>query len=335
MSIDIQPEDRAVFDRLKSTGHISAGLRRVITQQYNYCSCCDHLIFPGRPGFAGYSATDTPLLTCAKCASNHLVQLATPVYPKMNLDISIPDETVLWRYMDFAKFTALLLQGGLYLPRADLMDDQFEGAIGLASREADWDKFYLDYFRKVVSGPSPSGEPISISPEDIEEQAQRLLRQTKAGSATARSRPVSCWHANSGESEAQWRLYCPPQTFGVALRSSVGRLWDAMAGEQNAVVGRVHYLDFSRAFAVTGRERIFCKRASLSHEREVRAVILDDELDPPRGRLVGCDLAALIDTIVLSPFVPDWFEAVMADVLAKYDLLIPVRRSDLLEAPFY
>ncbi|WP_417233035.1 hypothetical protein [Brevundimonas sp.] len=336
MNIDIQPEDQAIFDRLKSTGRMTAGLRRKITQQHNWCSCCDKMIFPYRPAFAGYDADDKPVLACAKCAVTRVTELATPVYPKMNLDISLPDETVLWRYMDFSKFVAMLMQRGLYLPRASNMEDKFEGAAGLARREHVWDEHYLKRYREVVSGPGPDGRPINISPEDIECEARRLLRSTKAATVASRSRPISCWHANAGESEAQWRLYCPPQTMGIAVKSSVDRLWNAMSGEQNAVVGRVHYLDFNTAFAVTGRERIFCKRASLAHEREVRAVILEDDghEDTP-GRLVGCDLAALIDVVVLSPFAPEWFQWVLSDVISKFGWSIPVVKSDLLDPPFY
>lgn len=336
MNIDIQPEDQEVFSRLKSTGRITAGLRRLITQQHNWCSCCDKLIFPYRPAFAGYDAADKPVVACARCAATQLAELATPEYPKLNLDVSIPDETTLWRYMDFSKFVAMLMQKGLYLPRASNMDDKFEGAVGLARREHVWDEHYLKRYREIVSGPGPEGKPIWTTTEDIEEQAQRLLLSTKSATASARSRPISCWHANEGESEAQWRLYCPPQTVGVALKSSVGRLWDAMSSEPKAVVGRVHYLDFNRAFAVTGRERIFCKRSSLAHEREVRAVLLEDRDDEAApGHLISCDLTVLIEEIVLSPFAPEWFVWVLADLIEKYGFTIPVVRSDLLDPPFY
>src|SRR5690606_37359330 len=136
-------------------------------------------IFPYRPAFAGYDAENNPVLACAKCAEARIIELATPVYPKMNLDISISDKTVLWRYMDFSKFVAMLMQKGLYLPRASNMDDKFEGAAGLARREHVWDEHYLKRYREIVSGPGPDGTPITTSPEDIEGEAQRLLRSTK------------------------------------------------------------------------------------------------------------------------------------------------------------
>ena len=66
---DIEPEDQLVFDRLKSTGRITHSLRRLMTAQWNTCSVCDHIAFPGRPLFAGYGEGDEPLYTRSCCAN--------------------------------------------------------------------------------------------------------------------------------------------------------------------------------------------------------------------------------------------------------------------------
>jgi hypothetical protein len=78
MAINIQRADQAVFNRLKSTGRITHGLRRVMTQQWNKCLICNHVVLGGRPVFAGYDAENTPLLVGACCAER-LAELATPV----------------------------------------------------------------------------------------------------------------------------------------------------------------------------------------------------------------------------------------------------------------
>ena len=45
-------------------------------------------------------------------------------------DYEIPkDDSVIWRFLDLAKFIALQKQRALYLPRADKYEDQFEGAV--------------------------------------------------------------------------------------------------------------------------------------------------------------------------------------------------------------
>jgi hypothetical protein len=319
---------------LKSTGRITHGLRRAITQQWNECVCCGNRALNGRPVFAGYDADNRPVLVGA-CCSGQLVELATPIYPTGTLNLSIDDVQPIWRYMDFAKFVAMLQQGGLYFPRADKLEDRFEGAVGLASREADWDRFYLDFFRKAVISPPPGYSPPVLSEEQIEKTAQRLLREMKSDALRIRSLLVSCWHANDVESEALWRLYCPPATLGVAIQSTVGRLWDATNQDTSAVVGRVHYLDFRHSFAGHQKERIFCKRLSLSHEREVRAILDNDHASPVAGRTLVCDLNALIIEVIISPFAPSWFTDVVSEVISKFGYSLHVRQSQLLDEPFY
>lgn len=329
----ISADDQKIFDRLKSTGRITHALRKMLTQQWNKCISCGSAALGGRPVFAGFTAFEEPLLVGACCA-HRLSELATPVYPTGTLDLSVRDNQSVWRYMDFAKFVALLQGGGLYFPRADTLDDRFEAAIGLASRQPDWDKFYLSYFREAVVSPPP-GYPIpELSTEDIDARAKRLLAQLKAGSMMARSTLVSCWHANEGESEALWRLYCPPSTNGVAIRSDVGKLWGAMSNSTGATVGRVHYLDFRHAFA-HGNERIFCKRASLSHENEVRIVLNNDRQSPVPGRSIACDVQALVCEVVISPFAPSWFSSVMTETINRFGYELEVRQSELLDEPFY
>ena len=134
--INIEKEDREIFDRFVSNGKINAGLRRLMTQQWNKCSLCQQSIPTGRPAFAGYGAGGTPLYVDAKCAV-FLVELATPVYFSNDLDLSVSNDQQLWRYMDFAKFAAMLRERSLYFPRADKLGDPFEGAFGLARRESD------------------------------------------------------------------------------------------------------------------------------------------------------------------------------------------------------
>jgi hypothetical protein len=305
-----------------------------MTQQWNRCVSCSQQTPNGRPAFAGYGARGTPLLVGACCA--HLLQeLATPVYWTGTLDLSIEDGQSVWRYMDFAKFVAMLQQGGLYFPSADKLEDPFEGAIGLVRKEPEWDEFYLDFFRKTVMSPPPGYSPPEFSEERIESEAKRLLKEIKASSSHVRSLLVSCWHANDTESEALWRLYCPPPTPGIAIRSTVGQLWDATRQDASAVVGRVHYVDFRYFFATIQKERIFCKRQSLSHEREVRATLRNDYKDPTAGKIVTCDLGVLIEEVTVSPFAPLWFSDVVCGIIEKFGYAFEVQPSELLEEPFY
>jgi hypothetical protein len=331
--INFEDKDRDVFRRLKSSGRISSGLRRVMTQQHNRCSICGKLIEDKRPAFAGYDCAGSPLLACADC-SDTLKELATPVYWSGTLDLSIDEKQALWRYMDFSKFVAMLQQGGLYFTRAASFSDPFEGAAGIASREIAWNRHYLDFFKDAVITPPPGYPPVKKTEVEVDQEAARLLDQLKTGYSRARDLLVSCWHMNDVESEALWQIYCSPGAPGVAVRTNAERLWGATRNEQNANVGKVHYIDFTKRFA-SGDQRIYCKRSSLAHEREVRAVLPNDFAKPLNGRLVPCDLNDLVEQVVVSPYAPPWFQSVVEETISKFGYSVPVAASEIEEAPFY
>jgi hypothetical protein len=144
----------------------------------------------------------------------------------------------------FAKFVALLEHRAIYLARADRLGDTFEGAAGITDRRPQWDAFYLDFFRHAVSTVPGQEEPPSTM--HVEQEAARLLREfSTIGERDRRRTFVSCWHANTGESEALWRLYCPPPMMGVAIHTNARLLIDALGDDPQVKLGRVQYVDFS------------------------------------------------------------------------------------------
>lgn len=331
--INLEDSDQAVFRRLNSSGRISNDLQCVMTQQYNLCSKCGKTVANRRPAFAGYDCAGVPLLVCAEC-SNALEELATPVYWSGKLDLSIEVDQALWRYMDFSKFVAMMQQGGLYFTRASNFSDPFEAAAGIASQENVWNQHYLDFFKRAVVTPPP-GFPISEMTEvEVDREAARLLEQLKTGYARARDLLVSCWHLNDVESEALWQIYCSPGAPGVAVRTNVDRLWRAIRNEPGANVGKVHYIDFKQGFS-SGDQRIYCKRSSLAHEREVRAVIPNDRAAKLDGRLMPCDVNDLIEQVVVSPYAPPWFQSVVKETIKKFGYSLPVEISEIEAIPFY
>lgn len=333
-NIDIQPEDTAVFDRLKSNGKITHQLRRMITQQWNICVTCGNEILEKRPAFAGYNKNDEPLFVGACCAKN-LNELASPIYWTGTLNLSVCDDMPVWRYMDFAKFVSMLNQQGLYFASAKSFSDPFEGAIGLATRQENWDNHYLDFFKEAVTTPPPGHSQKEMSDEKLESEAQRLLKSIKGSSSHVRNALISCWHENNDESEALWQLYCPALGPGLAIRSTVGKLWNATSTAGNVTVGRVKYIDFKKDYASIQNERIFCKRQSLSHEREVRIVIQNDRQNPKGGLKLECDLNVLIDEIVVSPFAPPWFLDVLISTIETFGYSFHTRPSSIVDEPFF
>ena len=225
---------------------------------------------------------------------------------------SPPDDTVLWRYMDFTKFVSLLEKSALFFCRADLLGDPFEGSISPASPAA--------------------------NPQAPTEGSYRLhaidLREI------ARLAHVSCWHAGEFESEAMWRLYAREKD-GIGIRTDFSRFRHAFVGDQAVHASTVQYRDYRTASIPfhNGLLPLFHKRMSFEHEREVRALVLrvpsEDWPIEARGRYCEVDLAELIGEIVVAPFAEDWFFDLVHSVAGRYGLGERVRASTLSDDPTF
>jgi hypothetical protein len=240
---------------------------------------------------------------------------------------------VLWRYMDFTKYAHLLSSRSLYFPSAACFDDVFEGAKGLAEHKHKWDAHYLDFFRQAIRS-APRGESIEPSAEDIEANAQRLLRDIEVGGQMDRERTfISCWHESAHESEAMWKLYSTSMSYAVAIQTTVESAYVALGKNPRISIGRVEYVDFETYFAnINGA--FWRKRKSFEHEREVRLVISDPS-DAAPGRLLACEIPILVQSVIVSPKSPEWFLPLVEDLTAKFGFQLPVKKSRLAVQPFF
>ena len=96
-------------------------------------------------------------------------------------------QTELWRYMDLARFLALIDRKELYFSRLHEFEDTWEGA---------W---------------SPSDPLFRRDPEYMKLAASHLTSSLPL---------VSCWHENETESVAMWKLYVSGKE-GVAIKTTV------------------------------------------------------------------------------------------------------------------
>ncbi|MDR3502216.1 MAG: DUF2971 domain-containing protein [Legionella sp.] len=232
----------------------------------------------------------------------------------VNRDISI------WRYMDLPKFLALLSTRMLYFPRADLLGDKFEGSVSNINA-----KLYLERYH---------ANPGNVASPDRE--IYRGLREYVY---------VSCWHMNESESAAMWSLY-GGQKGAIAIRTTYSSLAEALP--EDAILGKVTYADYQNHFIPEDFiETIYMhKRASFSHEREVRALLFNipkgnsensDLRTPIRspGISIPVDLDTFIRTVYLSPEAPTWYEELLRDLLRRYGTSLDLLRSDLDDDPIF
>lgn len=302
-----------------------------MNRSYDGCQTCGSRLPGNEFALAGYGASGEPMYV-GLCCKELLTEVATPVYWWWEPDKRCDPKTRLWRYMDLAKFIALIDSRSLHFARADLLGDSFEGATGNMAERARWDAFYLDSFRQAVR--TAPGRESPLSDEEVDAQANRLLKGFSQSAITERRQLyVSCWHASPGESEALWRIYCPPPTAGVAIETTADRLLRSV-GRASVRLGKVRYLDFRTEYAGV-HDRIFCKRKSLSHESEVRLVTRRLHSSPPKGWLSPVDLSTLVVSIVPSPFAPEWFVPLLQSLLLKYEASGAVVRSEISAEPFF
>jgi len=156
---------------------------------------------------------------------------------------------------------------------------------------------------------------------------------------------------NENESAAMWEI-CLKSNEGVAIQSTFKRLKDSfiLHKEDEILIGKVKYIDYKNNTIPKGNifNPFLYKRKAFEHEKELRAVIM--KFAPPEeiigkhilyvdpkwfGIYVKTDLDVLIDKIVVSPNVPDWFIDLVESIVKKYKLNKKLEPSELSKDPPY
>ncbi len=224
-----------------------------------------------------------------------------------------PDSNAkIWRYLDIAKFIALLETKSIHFTRIDQFDDHFEG---------EWPKSDLRYF--------------NASKSNLTKEVFRPDRMA-----------VSCWNENKHESAAMWGLYAAGNQ-GLAIATTYGQLETITIRCKPTYVladaARVQYIDHINEGMITdGRLPNILwpymhKNISYSHEREVRALLMvnyDCEIYP-KGIDVEIDVSLFVNEVIISPTAEEWFCTAIKGLLKKYGLEDKYRESSLSKRTFY
>lgn len=240
------------------------------------------------------------------------------MYGSHGLLLEPPDDTLLWRYMDFPKFFSILENRTLFFPKITLFEDPFEGHPTRPTVEA---------FRSIPDGLS-------------EEECSKRLKVSKQNISKFRDARnlicVSCWHANPVESAAMWDLYFKSGEV-MAIRTSFSRFRSAFDETDLQVSGGlVQYVDYETH--KTDHVNIVLwatlKRLSFEHEKEFRAIVMSTNILNP-GVSVPINIEVLIEEIYVSPTAPDWTVELLQRMLKRYDLIRDIKRSQLSAHPLY
>ncbi len=237
------------------------------------------------------------------------------------------DETVIWRYLSFAKFMELIEYRKLWFARVDQFEDPLESTFTDAE---------LRHLAELPSVLTPGGrEQIGLS----HARANELVRLANF---------VNCWRAGNSESMAMWDIYAKGEGT-VAVTSTVGLLKQSFESyPRNIYLGRVNYLEWNaldwanNAIAIS-----FRKDRSYEHEAEIRAAIWgleqphlsrsggtftfeDAKENTPAGFEVDFDPARFVTGVVVAPRAQPRIVPLVKNILERYEMPIPVKASDRL-----
>lgn len=179
---------------------------------------------------------------------------------------------------------------------------------------------------------------------------------------------ISCWHINERENNALWRSYVP--NGGVAIKSSWERIYDALdVGDRFIFADNVHYIDhaidsYYKHPSAQGWELIYHKAKffefenefrfsfnfmgesfekmnlderdlSLYRTEEERRAAAEEYAQKQKDKLknlpnVNVDLEKMIDEVVVSPGVGEWYFDLVSGLIANHvSSNIKVRRSSV------
>jgi hypothetical protein len=252
------------------------------------------------------------------------------------------EDLVIWRYMDFTKFVALLETQSLFFVRIAHLDDPFEGSFPVSQSPLD------RFLGMLPHGVFPEGTTVTVSTSPGLEDHWKVMRNWAM---------VTCWHGVAHESAAMWKLYAPTGG-GVAIRSTVGRLRKALGapspppsgfyGGDQYHIGMIDYIDFSSANIPLKNTaaQFFRKRRSFEHERELRALFMRWPINENRwfdhsrrpddhGMSISVDLKVLIDEIRVAPQASHWYSELVAKMVSRYGIGVVPQQSEIDAKPLY
>lgn len=257
-------------------------------------------------------------------------------------DNPLTRDTKLWRYMDLAKYLAMLESRAINFSRADHLGDPFEGSSTLLTSEAAKAVRYSD------------GRSAAEHTKQMREELS-----------------ISCWNQSEVESDTLWGRYVT-EGAGVAVQSTVGRIGDAFQGSGDSptehrtaiYASRIRYVDYATAHWPNDNVMwpFVHKRLQFDAEREVRLLAMwppkqwmvdaqgaAEAAHPDKTNVVGAvppsitpiarpiaaDLRMLLEDVVISRNAPTWFMELVGNVGRRYGLNITPRRSSLAAEPIW
>lgn len=233
----------------------------------------------------------------------------------------------IWRYMDFPKFTWMILEHRLFMPRSAVLakSDPFEASTPVARYNS---------MRKAAEDAS--------TPSHRQTILDNIAKLSAFADHFKNGFFVSCWYLSEYESDAMWKLYGGTNNC-VAVRSTFARLKACLP--KHAWVGLVSYIDYNtQDFPMNMLENVMHKRRAFEHEREVRAVAMSlPNNEHPHvlsnsdkfGYFPVIEIEKLITCVYVHPLADDWFLEAVRKTIRAAGHNLHVERSEIAAVPVF
>ena len=214
--------------------------------------------------------------------NNDYLKIEREVDPACRLPEDL--DTTVWRYMNYNKFCSLIDQKALYLCRADLLKEKFEGT---------YSRVQIDQMHADLK---------SWGHKELISDEQRKRKRNRERTY------ISCWCVSDIDLDLMWKAYTPNGP-AVAIESTVGRLQQIC---DNAVelwpldISLVNYVDLEVDFINYPGIYVFLhKDVHFKLDNELRIVHWPNMVEPtPDHTLLPVSLEDLIVTLVIKPGAP-------------------------------
>ena len=265
----------------------------------------------------------------------------------------INDDVQIWKYMNWASFTSLVLNKRLMFRRASFFKDYYDTYVDLDKESID---SLVKTFKQLKDQP---GNFLNISYTEnctnCKNEEDRVLfggkpiqpfyqDETISFKLTHEGLPITIsdvtyccsWHQNNEENYALWKIYLENQPEGIAIKTSVANLRKILNLQSNRdfYIGKVNYENKKVNIFKDNESNhtiILRKKKEYIYEQEIRLYTIDEEFSDPFFYLPLYNVEDLIKEIWVSPFAGNWFYEDVKLFLKDNGVTIIPQRSSIKE----
>jgi hypothetical protein len=230
------------------------------------------------------------------------------------------------KYLDIEKFLSMIQDNSLFFSRIDKLEDKYEGISPILNFEQRVNSYkFINSFGDHENRPTDE--------DKMNKYAKASFNQEKQ---SRKFTCINCWNKGENESNALWKIYTDSGK-GVLIKSSISKIFKAFEiSDEKIWISEINYIDRKTERISEGNiiTPIINKSIAYNYEDEVRLIYdLKDKkywskAKNKNGIKIKININELIDEIVISPFMEEWYFEIISNLLNKYELKFRITQSE-------